>query len=57
MGESLVTSEQSSTPGGTPADIFATTHWTVVLAAGRSRSAPEADRALEELCRTYSYPR
>ena len=36
-------------------DIFATTHWTVVLAAGR-RGAPEADRALEELCRTYWYP-
>src|SRR5208283_5806319 len=36
-------------------DIFATTNWTVVLAASR-RSAPEADRALEELCRTYWYP-
>jgi len=38
-----------------PQDWFATTHWTVVLAAGR-RSTPEADRALEELCRTYWYP-
>ena len=38
-----------------PADYFATTHWTVVLTAGR-RSTPEADRALEELCRTYWYP-
>src|SRR5208283_2279483 len=36
-------------------EVFATTHWTVVLAAGQ-RSAPEADRALEELCRTYWYP-
>jgi len=36
-------------------DIFATTHWTVVLAAGR-RSTPQSDRALEELCRTYWYP-
>ncbi|HEU5396003.1 MAG TPA: ECF-type sigma factor [Verrucomicrobiae bacterium] len=36
-------------------DIFATTHWTVVLAAGR-RSTPESDRALEELCRTYWFP-
>src|ERR1019366_2309398 len=35
--------------------IFATTHWTVVLTAGR-RATPEADRALEELCRTYWYP-
>src|SRR5437899_12803237 len=41
----------------TPAksDVFATTHWTVVLAAGR-RSTPQADVALEELCRTYWYP-
>ncbi len=28
----------------------------MVLAAGRRRNAPEADRALEELCRTYWYP-
>ncbi len=38
-----------------PGDIFATTHWTVVLAAGR-RSTPQADRALEELCRAYWFP-
>ncbi|HZM03545.1 MAG TPA: sigma-70 family RNA polymerase sigma factor [Candidatus Saccharimonadales bacterium] len=43
---------RSSQPGG---DIFATTRWTVVLAAGR-RDAPQADVALEELCRTYWYP-
>lgn len=35
--------------------IFATTRWTVVLAAG-DRSTPQADVALEELCRTYWYP-
>ncbi len=35
--------------------IFATTQWTVVLAAGRTGS-PQADVALEELCRTYWYP-
>ena len=34
---------------------FTTTHWTVVLAAGRD-SSPEAAAALEELCRTYWYP-
>jgi len=34
---------------------FATTRWTVVLAAGRSTS-PQAERALEELCRAYWYP-
>jgi RNA polymerase sigma factor (sigma-70 family) len=36
-------------------DIFATTRWTVVVAAG-SRSTPSADVALEELCATYWYP-
>jgi RNA polymerase sigma factor (sigma-70 family) len=34
---------------------FATTHWSVVLAAGHS-SAPGAQSALEQLCRTYWYP-
>jgi RNA polymerase sigma-70 factor (ECF subfamily) len=38
-----------------PDDIFATTHWTVVLAAGK-RSTPQSDGALEELCRTYWFP-
>ena len=42
-------------PAPAPGDVFATTRWTVVLAAGR-RSEPEADAALEELCRTYWYP-
>jgi len=36
-------------------NIFATTRWTVVLAAG-DRSTPQSDVALEELCRTYWYP-
>jgi RNA polymerase sigma-70 factor (ECF subfamily) len=35
--------------------VFATTHWTVVLKAGRHQS-PEASRALAELCRAYWYP-
>ena len=35
--------------------MFATTHWTVVLAAGQ-RHTPSADAALEELCRTYWFP-
>jgi len=34
---------------------FATTHWSVVLAAGQSAST-EANQALELLCRTYWYP-
>lgn len=40
---------------GAGAGVFATTHWTSVLVAGRGAS-PQADAALEELCRTYWYP-
>ena len=35
--------------------VFATTHWSVVLAAGKGDPAP-AQRALETLCRAYWYP-
>jgi RNA polymerase sigma factor (sigma-70 family) len=35
--------------------VFATTHWSVVLAAGRQQS-PQAAAALERLCATYWYP-
>ena len=35
--------------------VFATTHWSVVLAAGDA-AAPQAEAALAELCRTYWYP-
>lgn len=38
-----------------PNDIFATTHWTVVLAAGRKHT-PQSDTALEQLCKTYWFP-
>jgi RNA polymerase sigma-70 factor (ECF subfamily) len=37
------------------AAIFATTHWSVVLAAGQSTDA-RASEALEKLCRAYWYP-
>ena len=50
-----MTSGHSTSATGAPGDIFATTHWTVVLAAGR-RSTPQSDAALEELCRTYWFP-
>jgi len=50
-----MTSETSTPSTGAPGDIFATTHWTVVLAAGK-RSTPQSDRALEELCHTYWFP-
>lgn len=39
----------------TAGDLFAPTRWTIVLAAGRERTAQSA-AALEELCRTYWYP-
>jgi RNA polymerase sigma-70 factor (ECF subfamily) len=48
-------SDPSTAAAGRPGDYFATTHWTVVLAAG-CRGTPQADVALEELCRTYWYP-
>jgi RNA polymerase sigma factor (sigma-70 family) len=46
---------QSDQPPSAAGDTFVTTHWTVVLAAGRN-ACPEADRALEQLCQAYWYP-
>ena len=43
-----------SSPRTSPA-VFATTHWSVVLAAGHS-SVAGAPEALEKLCRNYWYP-
>jgi len=38
-------------------DLFPSTHWSVVLAAGRSHAEPEVARAaLSELCQTYWAP-
>jgi len=42
-------------PSSRPPGLFATTHWSVVLAAGEGESA-QATEALERLCRTYWYP-
>jgi RNA polymerase sigma factor (sigma-70 family) len=50
-----LTSTNSTPPPPERADTFATTHWTVVLAAG-DRATPQSARALEELCRTYWFP-
>jgi len=50
-----LTSEASTPSASAPGDIFATTHWTVVLAAGK-RSSPQSNGALEELCRSYWFP-
>jgi RNA polymerase sigma factor (sigma-70 family) len=46
--------QEADRPLSGPA-CFATTHWSVVLAAGDSGS-PQAAEALETLCRTYWYP-
>jgi DNA-directed RNA polymerase specialized sigma24 family protein len=50
-----MTTQCSSSRTSAPGDIFATTHWTVVLAAGR-RHTPQAQAALEQLCQTYWFP-
>jgi len=50
-----LTSEHSTITTPSPGDVFATTHWTVVLAAGQ-RSTPQSDLALEQLCKTYWFP-
>ena len=50
-----LTTPASSQSAGTPGDIFVTTHWTVVLAAGR-HATPQAAAALEQLCQTYWFP-
>lgn len=46
---------QDDVPSSKPADLFATTHWSVVLAAGTAAN-PQAEAALERLCRAYWYP-
>lgn len=38
-----------------PSPVFATTHWSVILAAGEPNSGGSRD-ALEALCRTYWFP-
>ena len=54
MQESKSTTDSPDRVAGA-SDYFATTRWTIVVAAGQ-RSAPEADRALEDLCSVYWYP-
>jgi len=48
-------STEDRTNSSAPHDIFVTTHWTVVLAAGQ-RHTPQSDHALEELCKSYWFP-
>ncbi len=47
--------ESMDAPGAVGQPLFATTHWSVVLAAGQGDTSQSA-AALEQLCRTYWYP-
>jgi RNA polymerase sigma factor (sigma-70 family) len=51
----MVGRETSEAPGAVGEPLFATTHWSVVLAAAQEET-PEAAAALERLCQTYWYP-
>ncbi len=51
----LMSRDSSHPQVPTPNPIFSTTHWSVVLAAGRTNQ-PQSAAALEQLCRTYWYP-
>jgi RNA polymerase sigma factor (sigma-70 family) len=51
-------SEPQPTPAGEPVSrspVFVTTHWSIVLSAGKSDSTL-AGQALEKLCRAYWFP-
>ena len=50
-----MTTQPSSQVTAAPGDVFATTHWTVVLSAGRGDTTHAHD-ALAHLCRSYWYP-
>jgi DNA-directed RNA polymerase specialized sigma24 family protein len=52
-GASLSTVDPA-TAGQNGVAAFATTHWSMVLTA--QGDSPEADKALEKLCRTYWWP-
>ncbi len=55
---SLDTGDNSGTPPlgeVAPQAVFATTHWSLVLAAGHNES-PQARQSLEKLCQTYWLP-
>ena len=47
---------EQTPPRQAPREVFVTTRWTVVLAAGRGSDSSGARAALDELCRTYWYP-
>lgn len=47
--------ETTGAPGAVGQPLFATTHWSVVLATA-DQDSPQAGEALEQLCRAYWYP-
>jgi RNA polymerase sigma-70 factor (ECF subfamily) len=47
--------DQENDQAESPRGVFATTHWSVVLAAGHA-SSPASQEAMERLCRAYWYP-
>jgi RNA polymerase sigma-70 factor (ECF subfamily) len=51
----MVEMESIERPGSAGQPLFATTHWSVVLAAANEET-PESSAALERLCATYWYP-
>jgi hypothetical protein len=51
----VFTRSTATPPAEAPAEWFTTTHWSVVLTAGQNAS-PDAEAALEKLCRAYWYP-
>jgi RNA polymerase sigma-70 factor (ECF subfamily) len=51
----MMPGDRSTRSGGGGARSFATTHWSIVLAAARE-GRPEARAALATLCETYWYP-
>lgn len=51
----MLSSGNGSESAVPPQGVFATTHWSVVLAAG-DPTLPQAAEALEKLCRAYWYP-
>jgi RNA polymerase sigma-70 factor (ECF subfamily) len=54
-GAGMRDADSTSAAKASAAAQFATTHWSVVLAAGEQTS-PESDRALAELCEAYWFP-
>lgn len=55
MSTTSVPFRQNLVPPEAPRDIFATTHWTMVIEAAQSETV-QAQTALAKLCQTYWFP-